>query len=115
MSRARGRPAKLPIVRRDCGTDADPAARMAAAIDLPELHKLEGETDRRFLIRKLNRLKSLNPRWATSDLHLFSMDVLKLAAQQINESAEAYAQTLAAEEWFKCGPNTPDPRPRAPR
>lgn len=89
------------IIGRGCRSDAVFTVQIAQALELPELHQDPGETDERYLIRRLAQLQWCSRHWAHADLGALSPDLLVLAAMQICSAAADYCQDRTAESMHR--------------
>ncbi|HLJ39489.1 MAG TPA: hypothetical protein VKT54_13875 [Steroidobacteraceae bacterium] len=87
----------IAIIGRGCRSDAAFTREIARALGLPELPREPGETDERYLIRRLSQIQWCNRHWAHADLYALSPDLLALAAMQICAAAADYCQDRTAE------------------
>jgi hypothetical protein len=87
----------IPVIGRGCRSDAVFTREIARALGLPELLREPGETDERFLIRRLAQIQWCSRHWAHADLDALSPDLLALAAMQICTAGADYCQDRIAE------------------
>lgn len=80
-----------------CTTDEAFTSRLVCALDLPALTRTPGESDREWLIRRVDQLKWVSRHWNETDLSLLDDEKLALAASQICSACADYCQDKLAE------------------
>lgn len=80
-----------------CATDEHFTSKLARALDLPQLSRLPGESDRAWLIRRVDQLKWISRHWQEADLSALDDETLALAASQICGASADYCQDKIAE------------------
>jgi hypothetical protein len=80
-----------------CTTDEHLTSKLARTLDLPKLTRAPDESDRDWLIRRVDQLKWISRHWNETDLSLLDGETLALAASQICNACADYCQDKIAE------------------
>jgi hypothetical protein len=104
----------IDFIGQPCTTIEAFTSMLARALDLPELTRASGETDREWLIRRVDPLKWTSRNWKETDLSKLDDQELNLAASQICDACADYCQDKIAERWNRerFGPEAGAGQPR---
>jgi AcrR family transcriptional regulator len=80
-----------------CTTNEHFTSELARALELPHLIRTPDESDRAWLIRRVDQLKWISRHWHATDLSLLDDEALSLAASQICNACADYCQDKVAE------------------
>ena len=80
-----------------CTTGEHFTSQLARALRLPELARAPDESDRDWLIRRVDQLKFISRHWSLTDLSPLDDETLALAASQICNACADYCQDKIAE------------------
>jgi hypothetical protein len=87
----------ISVIGRECTTEEHFTAMLTQSLGFPEVRRPPGESDERFLIRRLEPLKWCSRHWALAHLDRLPPKLLELAAMQICNAAADYCQDRACE------------------
>jgi hypothetical protein len=68
-------------IGQHCRTDEHFTCKLARALDLPKLTRAPDESDRDWLIRRVDQLKWISRHWNETDLSLLDGETLALCRQ----------------------------------
>lgn len=80
-----------------CTTNEHFTSGLARALDLPTLSRAPEESDRDWLIRRVDQLKWISRHWNETDLSRLDEETLALATSQICNACADYCQDKIAE------------------
>ncbi|MHB1872824.1 MAG: hypothetical protein ACYCT1_18515 [Steroidobacteraceae bacterium] len=89
--------AEFEFVGQRCTTNEHYTSMLARELGLPELARGPDESDREWLIRRVDQLKWISIQWHEQDLSLLDDEALGRAASQICSACADYCQNKVAE------------------